>query len=464
MQSPDKIKAYVQEICQEIRWKKAHPRIAQEMEDHVTDQRDAYLAQGMDLDMATEKAIADTGEAAVIGTQLDRTHRPKPQWTMLALTGLLMVAGVLIQLLLLSQGASSRTMSLTDIVMTMAVPGTSCLLIAYFTDFTLLGKYPRTFYFCTVLISFLLLILAPEVNGRKMFFVVPSFSSANLALLYPLVFSGILYTARNKGYGGLILCGFALVPLAFLCLTISIVSFLLLVTCSIFLLCLAIWKNWFGIKRVYGFLLLFVPIGILAFVLDMQLNVLGSARFRVALNPSIEPNGMGYMASVTRALLKSARFFGPGEMPQEYVGVGQTIFPLPSVDTDCTLTYIIFTYGWLVFFILMGILFFFIFKGFQLCLRQKSGLGLFVSAAVLSIFSAQAFGYVIYNLGLQFLTPLSLPLLSYGKGAMLINMGLIGFMLSVFRTGDLVYDRRVSAAEKRFFVWDKGKLTIYFKT
>jgi len=111
----------------------------------------------------------------------------------------------------------------------------------------------------------------------------------------------------------------------------------------------------------------------------------------------------------------------------------------------------------------MGVLLFFIIKGFILCFKQKSRLGLFVSISIMLTFTMQVIGYVIANLGFQFTAPISLPLISYGKIATIINLSLIGIMLSVFRTGDIVKDKNANIIRNDSFItWNDGKLIISF--
>lgn len=76
---------------------------------------------------------------------------------------------------------------------------------------------------------------------------------------------------------------------------------------------------------------------------------------------------------------------------------------------------------------------FFIIIGFVKCLKQKSLLGTLVSTSVMMTFTLQVIGYVICNLGFQLLSPISFPLISSGSTAMIINLMLIGIMLSVLK-------------------------------
>ena len=112
---------------------------------------------------------------------------------------------------------------------------------------------------------------------------------------------------------------------------------------------------------------------------------------------------------------------------------------------------------------IIGMLSFFIAKGFMRCFKQKSGLALFVSVSVLLTFTMQVIGYAVANLGFQLVSPISLPLISQGNTATVINLILIGIMLSVFRTGDIVRDRHMAeTANPRFVTWSDGKPTISF--
>lgn len=45
MNVSDAFHRYAEKVCEQIRWKKAHSAVAQEIEDHLTDQKNAYLAQ-----------------------------------------------------------------------------------------------------------------------------------------------------------------------------------------------------------------------------------------------------------------------------------------------------------------------------------------------------------------------------------------------------------------------------------
>lgn len=453
MQPFEEIKKYGKAVCNQIRWKRAHSIISEEIESHLVDQRNAYISGGDDEATATKKAIAQMGDPVILGTQLDRTHRPEPQWSMFLITALLLCIGLFIRVFLINDGDRPWLMPMQIISV---VIGAGMMFAAYFADFSILGKYPKTVYFSILALSVIVLAVSPEFNGR-------AFYAQYTPLLFPIALSSIIYWARNKGYQGIILCGIAFIAPAFIALLVPALSgFLLFTVSGLVLICMAIHKNWFGIKKLYGYLAVFIPI-IVSLLLGL-LNISGNShrwhRLQIVLNPSLDPNGAGYMGTVTKALLENAKLFGRGTMPEQYA---MSTFPMPNIDTDYLLTYLIFNVGWISFFFIAAVLAVFTVKGFLLCFKQKSVLGLLASTAVMLTFALQVFGYIITNLGFQLFVPISLPLISYGNVSSIINLALIGLMLSVFRNGAIVKDKSGKAySNKKFISWNNGVLTIDF--
>jgi hypothetical protein len=76
----------------------------------------------------------------------------------------------------------------------------------------------------------------------------------------------------------------------------------------------------------------------------------------------------------------------------------------------------------------------------------------------------QVIVYVCFNLGFQLIATISLPLISYGGSSTIINMSLIGLMLSVFRTGDLVTDKSITSNKYKLFEYMGGKIIIKLNT
>lgn len=446
----EKIEAYTQTVRDQIRWKRDHGAISEEIENHIVDQRDAYMTCGAAEEEATDRAIVQMGDPVSVGLALDRTHRPKPQWAMLFLTLMMVSIGFLIQLTLFDLG-------MIFIIRAGLYCGVGIILMtaAYFADFTLIGKYPKITYFAILLLVFVVYIRSPLLNGK-------AYYGSFCTMLFPVAFTAVIYAARGKGYRGLVLCALALVPLAFMAYLVPTMTGLLFLGASaLVLLSVAITKNWFKTQRLRSFLLVYIPA--VCVITVLLLAILPSSdiwlRLQAIFHPEIDPNGFGYRGTVVQSMLQSAQLVGSGNLPD------QLTYPsMYDLTGDLFLTYIIYKMGWLAFGVIMALLVLFIAKGFQLCLKQKSGLGLLVSLSVLITLSFQVVSFVLYNLGFVFAAPLSLPLLSHSNIALMINLGLVGLMLSVFRSGDVAKDRDkyISRTLDKFIFWKDKKLIIDF--
>lgn len=457
MHSLDNIKDYCICVCEQIRWKKAHPYIARELEDHLFDQRNSYIADGEDEKTATKKAIAQMGDAAQVGLMLDKTHRPKPQWLLIFLTITLILTGTLVRYLIMTFRESDAAVSVLPTILTIIV-----FLAAYFLDFTAFAKYPKAGYFTLLILSFVCLLVAPQVNGRAYFFLRGwfSFPLHYLTLIFPLAYSLFIYAMRNNGAIGILLCGAAYIPYAvLLLLASSTTAFFVFTFTALLLLLVAIKRGWFGKKIRQGMLLVLIPtaISILPAILLLLRRPYLLARLSILLTPDSNPSG--YQILMIRKLIEGAVMIGGGTFPQEYDGMLTSSW----FRSDMILTVLTNQYGWLA---LMGILLlFFVFSA--ICLRyiskQRSMLGLLVATSIVTIFVLQVVLYVSMNMGYG-LSALSLPFISDGNTVNLLNAGLIGLLLSVFRTGEVVRDEyRLKSENTPLFSYEDGKLIINFK-
>lgn len=458
MQPIEKLREYAHTVCSQIRWKKAHDAVSEEIRNHLMDQRDAYMQEGAKEEEATDRAIAEMGDPVGVGARLDRIHRPRPQWGMLLLTLVLVLLGIYLQMVVQDDIVNRyRIPPGTWYQIRFVLAGAAVLLIAYFSDFTLIGKYPKLTY-CSLLAAFAVAFpVSPQVQGT-------AYYASFCPLLFPVAFSGMVYAMRGKGYPGIAACVAACFFPAFLAMQVPTLDGMLLIMAGgAVILGIAIAQNWFISKRRQSFMLAYIPfLGALALLAFGYLRTpYAQMRIEAFLHPERDPNGGGYAATVIQSLLENAKWLGGGTLPQRFAESAR--FPLPAIHTDFLLTYIIFKMGWLAFGLIVALLLLFIIWSFKQCLKQKSMLGQLVSVSVLLTFTFQTIHYTVYNLGFVLMGPLSLPLLSFGGVALAVNLGLIGLMLSVFRCGDMARDRKPpSAAAYPFITWHGHKLIIDF--
>ncbi len=457
MQPYDEIKAYSDDVCRQIRWKKAKPLVAAEIENHIRDQRDAYRQAGDDEAAATQKAVLQMGDAVSVGLALDKTHRPRPQWPLIALSGGLMAVGAFFTYLIAAAGYSDIAFSGTPYLLAFGI-----FILCYQLDFTLLGRHPMKIYFGVLAVSLLGLLLGTGVNGRLVWVMgQASVTLSYLSLVFPLVFALLVYAMHGKGYGGILMCGLGFFPLTMVLMLVpTLLGQMMFTLSSLTVLCFAIAKGWFEVSKKGGLLLVLAPTAAV-FVLGLCFALQNWwHRISVFLNPYQDPMGAGYVNSLIRAFLSQAVFWGQGALPQNLPDIGR----LPGISTDYALVYFIHRFG---FAMLLGIaLCITLFSVLSLrgALRQKSLLGALIALSVLLTFILQSVFYIIGNLGYGLVASLSLPFVSYGRTALFINAALTGFMLSVFRTGDIYKDgAALRQPGQPLFSYENGSLIIHLK-
>ena len=103
MPEHDTIQAYLETAGEQIRWGRARQVVIPELRQHLEDQRDAFLAEGRED--AERLAVEEMGDPVSVGAELDRIHRPKPQWGLLALTVAFALAGAVLRVWLTADWA-----------------------------------------------------------------------------------------------------------------------------------------------------------------------------------------------------------------------------------------------------------------------------------------------------------------------------------------------------------------------
>lgn len=470
MNVSDAFHRYAEKVCEQIRWKKAHPAVAQEIEDHLTDQKNAYLAAGDSESIAEEKALLQMGDPVSVGAALDQTHKPAPQWGIIGLVLLLFVLGGIIQTLLLktipvgNDALATRSAQVLFVFLPLSL---ATFVGMYFLDFSFFGKHPYVLPLGLLMVD-LAAQLFGEFYGGKRWFTLGSFALSPLALslLFPLAFCGLFYRLRSQGRRGYLISS---VLAAVFCLFLSYCHTFSGVLTFVFsagvLMLVASKKKWFDKQR-NMFLLLFLLAVVCLIVLLMfyaPFRYQFAFRARTIFLPNSDVAGDGYVPAQLRAAISHSVFLGKGK---DIVGISPILIEIPGMlRSDYLLTYLTYHYGWAVSGGLVLLLAVFLGLGFRKALKQKSIFGQMVSLTILCTFTAEILLYILANLGVWLIAPIALPFLSYGATASLINMALAGVLLSVFRTGEVYRDTAPHPifSDSKFIQWADGKLTITFK-
>ena len=91
---------YIAQVCEQVRWQKAHGVVSDELLAHIEDQKEAYLEEGWEEDDAEYLAVEQMGDPVLAGTQFDKVYRPRIEWNVLLLAGSIILLGTVFRLIL----------------------------------------------------------------------------------------------------------------------------------------------------------------------------------------------------------------------------------------------------------------------------------------------------------------------------------------------------------------------------
>lgn len=429
MEKPDTIRSYLDAVAEQIRWRRARPVVTWELERHLEDQRDAFAAEGHEN--AEAMAVAEMGDPVSVGAELDRMHRPKPQWGLLALAILLALAGTVLRVWLTADW-DTYYMDVNPYKAALAfLLGCAALLVGYFLDYGWLGRRGGWIYLGALVVSFLLLVVPQRMPNGVHYYL------RCAVLLYPLAYAFWVYACRKKGWPGLLAAMAGVLPLLWFCqYAPSLFGVFLLLSTGTVLLLIAARQDWFGIGRWKTLWVTAACAGAAGIggVRYIFRNTYTSTRLAAFLHPEQFLDGAGYHIIQIRSAVSGARWLGQGNWSPA------DPYPLAvsGSDGDTFLTTLIYRLGWLPF--LAVVLAFAALAVWILlrCLRQSSQLGKTVVLATLLPLCLQALFSMLWNIGFTLLSS-PFPLITSNINTVLA-LFLIGLCLSVFREERIARD------------------------
>ncbi len=419
----------MQQVCNEIRWKKAHDVVREELLAHIEDQREAYMMDGIPELEADALAVEEMGDPLEIGNHFDKVYRPHIEWNVILFVGVIIAVGLFIRLSLMRAAGLENTL-LEDIAP--MVVGLVVLVYGYLLDYGSLFYH----YFsdktagiiwtaiCTSVLFYLItgeeLLFGYGINGEN-----PAMTY--LALLWILVLCAFVcmqYQKGTKGYGYSYL--FLLFSLCFFSGTTA--GFLLILGTGIVLLGYALNQNWFGCDRKWWVTLSFLPLALIVLLLQSPWRM---SQFIIALNPASDPMGYGYSAIQVMTVLEEAQLFGAGGKDLFYA-----VEYVPALMTDHILTAAVAHWGWISLIPIVAAYGMMFYLAVKASYRVKSRIGKMLLVTVGAAWMIQLLLYFCMNF-----TTLQIscyPLLFVQSNQ--FNMFLLGLVLSVYKTGAVQKD------------------------
>ena len=439
---------YIRTVQDQIRNNKAKNLIEDELRDHMEEQKQTYVKQGFSNQEAEEKTILDMGDPVEVGMELNRVHRPRLEKKLFSFILAFGVLGLLIQCSIdyMYGGFTEPRHFITLAVYTLI--GCLVMVVVYYFDYTILGKYPLLLWSSLYLIGILYL-----KYGRWHYTMLPSM--LQLLYLFVPIFAGVLFKFRTWKLKGLVLSSIiGMTPLILAIKGRSYSGAIYYLIIIIVMISLAVVKRWFGISRKLGFVTLlgvifgcslltgilhhFFAITIITGYQDVQL-----ATMRIGHSNQ----DIMYLPNLIQHMNSNAKLFGNSSF---------TLSTIPVLGSNYVLVFVSSLFGRMIALLLITILFVFIYKAYQMARIQKSHLGYLVAMACSISFFVQFLFYYAANLGfyriIMLFSQITLPFLSSGLRNTVYSYLIAGLLLSVYRNTNLVSDRMIKQKKRRFIV------------
>ncbi len=444
-------RSYLDKVCAAVRWKQAHESIRRELSDHIDDQAEAFMAEGITPDNAIKKAVLEMGDAEEVGFGLDASYRPRDvKGIVIPIAGLVLI-GIICRIWVTNTPVDAK-------YITAIIIGAVCAFALYNVNLYKFARYSGPVYFAAIIITFLMILYMTDG-------VSPYWRFINNPIVYyavcfsPLLFAGVVYNQRRKGIKGFMLCLLSAIPL--LLMSAAIPSFTAVIGAAIsylFVLTTAIQLGIFGSRKISLLAILYGTTIIAAFIALCFLSEYHRLRLTLMLHPELEPYGIGWIGSIIREIVENAKLIGASN--HTIAAMGEDVVRsekfLYSIKWDYLLTLILYKYGWLSTITVILLLMDFLASGFRRALKLSSTLGKLLACGIIASFSVQTVGYILCNLGIFNGAPLPLPFVSHGNISLVINLAMAGILLSLLRTDGLYTDTPASKVKrlKIKFEWE----------
>lgn len=435
---------YMSELEEQIKNKKAKDLVRQEFENHIEEQKESYMVEGMAEETALTEAIRQMGDPVAAGQALNRIHRPKFPLRLLALAIILTIFGVCMQGIIFSHvdlGYHAPNSQNVWILPSFHYLGKTILFNILGLGIIIAMLYLNYNLFIKFIFIFYGIYLCFVAAGGFIIVDYHSYWSYNYSLwmVYPLIFAGLLYRFKDKGIGGIFICE-ALTLAIFLAKILfpgNVTFSSAVIECYviiIFLLFLSIKKGIFGApgKKLYAAgLLMFLPAFSLCLLPWMPPYYTARLKSMLLFFTGTQLEGEGYyLVNHLRENIPQYSLIGGSTLP-DYISPGE-------LYTNFMLTSAFSWFGIIPGLMVVVLLILFCLMALKSALRQRNRMGMLLGSACGISILVRVLAYTFSNLGYGEYYTISVPFLAYGGINILLNAVYVGFVLCVFRNTNIL--------------------------
>ncbi|MFD0589649.1 FtsW/RodA/SpoVE family cell cycle protein [Paenibacillus sp. GCM10027627] len=425
------VQAYLNEVCAQVKAKDVHEDIRLEMLNHLEELTEELIEdRGLSEKEAVIASLKQMGDAGPVGKSLHEAHKPKPEWTVIAIvTGMIVIA----LLSLIALPASSLSTKPFAPKLIYGIVGIAFMSIMYFANYKKLLYLSWPLYGATIGFMIWAYLNPHRGDGTGHWFYINESFPFDIYSLSPylliLAFAGILHAQKNKSYSSnpylkLLLRGvFAIRNLFFMAivpmflyfqtpdfdgLIFFIIGFLILLIIS-------------GRKGLAAAICAVVPISVLFDDYDKHQLIYGLQRLWEGRNSPLAAHSL--------ETIREGGLWGNG--------VGLALDRLPLIETEMLFSYLVYSFGWFLGAAIALAAFMFILRIIRMALQVQDEYGKWLLIGISTIFALKLLWNLLMCLGISPFIAVSLPLLQWGSSSV-VEFALVGLMLSVHRRKDMI--------------------------
>ena len=422
----EKITAFLDSVCGEIGKREVHEEIREELQAHILEKAEKE---------GVEKAVESMGNPLAIGAALHKEHKPKTDWFMLLLVLLLAGCGALV---MINNYDSGYNLSFGKYQLCVGI-GLCAFFAAWFFRYDRLKKLALPLCISAAAILIATQIFGYLQNGRRYFMIAGIHIAPDVALfLFLIGFAGLVEKSKGKGMLAVVKLfglsiGFAMLFMLLPFTTYAILTML----ASAAVLLTAVKKGHFGGVKKLQLYVIAAPYACGGILLAASLVRFGSNRLTSFFSRGqTDPQGGGWIYIMVDKWLSASRFFGAADAGAVGYSIDKS---LPSVATDYAFVNMVASFGWVLGIAFLALVALLIVRMLFIVRRIKNSYGYYLFTAACTLVTMQFLIGILINLNLFPLTSISLPFISYGPANYVVNMLLMGLMLSVYRRNRASY-------------------------
>ena len=446
-QNTGSIREYLDAVGEQIENPHARCAIRREIGNHIEEQTEGYLREGMTPLTAAREAVRQMGDPVETGRELNRIHRPQFPTMLFGITIALTLVGIVMQGILFSHMETAGTEN--DLRNTIIYNGIGLLLILGL----LYGNYMKLVRFSYGLTALFIAaglacsILGPRIGNSS--YHDRYEAGYRLWMLFPVLYAMLLYRMRNLGWKAVLILDalyLAMVPLLSQDITcvVGMTEAFLLVTVILFL---AIERGILsGKKKTLCLTAAGLPAaGLILFLVCIvggRFAAYQTMRLRNIFLRLLGKGEINYLAHNIQQEQHDFSLFGGGKISEALLFTSDKNAGVWSLSQESSTTYIIHSiflwFGILVGALVIVALFAFALYALRISLRQNNRAALLLGSVCSLSILLRIFNAVLVNFGFGIYDTVSLPFLAYGLGNCLVNSLMVGVILCVFRNSNVM--------------------------